>query len=234
MKKNYFVTALFALFVFTTSCETEPVDPYLSGINNPVLNPSSSDYFPRELNNVWKYKTNGILDSTEISIANSSVIGSGAWYNLSGDLFLPKNHSASSFVRKVEGDYYIRLENLTSPTTIQTPYEVIILKENAQTGETWNQEITNTISYTEQNIADVPQRIKIENTIVAKDVAMTINGVRYNSVVNVSSRFSDGSNNTYKYTINTWFEKGVGVVRQVLTNEDDYTVTKVLQDYTIN
>ena len=234
MKKNYFVAALFALFAFTTSCETEPVDPYLTGINNPVLNPSNTDYFPREINNFWHYKTNGILDSLEVTIANSSVIGNGAWYNLSGELFLPKDHKASTFLRKVEGDYYLRFENLITPTTAQTPYELIILKENVAEGDTWTQEITNSISYTEQEIADVPQRIKIENTVVSKNVAMTINGVRYNNVVYVSSTYTDGGNNTYKYTINTWFEKGVGIVRQVVTNNDNYTATKVLQDYIIN
>lgn len=234
MKKNYFIAALFALFALTTSCETEPVDPYLSGINNPVLNPSNTDYFPREINNEWHYKTNGILDSLGIAIANSTIIGNGAWYNLSGQLFLPQEHKASTFLRKVEGDYYLRFENLISSTSIQSPFELIIIKENLGVGETWTQEFNNTISYTDLNVLDVPQRTKVVNTVVSKDIAMNINGVRYNSILYISSVYSDAGNNTYKYTINTWFEKGVGVVRQVVTNEDDYTLTKVLQDYTIN
>nr|WP_317630724.1 hypothetical protein [uncultured Flavobacterium sp.] len=234
MNKNYFIAAICALFAFTTSCETEPVDPYISGIHNPVLNPSSTDYLPRELNNEWHYKTNGVLETAPYKISGSANIEAGAWYIFDGSLFLPKNTTADSFLRKVENDYYLRFENVVGENTTQTPYEVLVLKENLLTGETWNQEVNNHISYTELNLNDVPQRTRIENKVIAKDVAMTINGVRYEKVVNIEAKYFDASDNTYLYTISTWFAKEVGVARQLITNGNDFSQTKVLQDYIVN
>lgn len=239
MNKIKILAFLLAALPFV-SCETEPVDPYLSGAFDSEVVTSFDDYFPRNTNNVWRYKTNGRLDSTSVVMSGAVPYEDAMWFKMNHGFDALQPENAENLVKRIEDDYLFVTapvtvtERTTSLKFIISSYKYLILKENLAQGATWNQTVNYKYSPFGFEMPEVDKKFLVESTIIEKNIPVTVNGNRYENVIHVKHVFKDFYSQDLIMQQSFWLAKGVGVIRTLSEYENGTTTTKVLDSYTVN
>ena len=172
--------------------------------------PVSEDYFPMAAGNIWNYSSN-----TTLNITSTASIAGNNYYKLgSAGFFLQDGHTSDSYLRKTEGDYFVRIENenynLEGYSVNIDLIEYTILKDHLSEGESWEE--THSINYTYVVAGQEYEQegaIVVEGIIVAKDVSAQVNGETYTDVIKVKM-----TRQTLLGQVNTdiWYAKNIGVI----------------------
>ena len=249
MKKIKLLSIFLVLFsaISFTSCDSESIDPELSGVDNGSDNGgnddggsddggnnnggTSGDYWPMALNNKWVFNSNGLEEEMKI-IGTQSVNGT-SYYKLN-QLFSSVGMvgSATTLLRKNNGSYSVRIGVVIpgtqgGPTITISPYEFIILKDNLAVGQTWTQNVTQTTSYSIPGIPTNEMVVNYTGTILDKDATITVNGDTYTNVIKskLVQTYTGGS-----MTTNYWFAKNVGPVNAESTTTGGVNSTLISYD----
>lgn len=256
IKSLSFFLMLFSVITFV-SCETEPVDPVLSGGLNEGENPgtdpgtdpgtSQGDYWPMAINNQWVFSENGeTLDPMKIT--GTENVGGNSYFKI--DQFFTNagtselTGSAVMLLRKNGGDYSVRVSvNIPDQEGVSitvTPFEFSFLKDNLAAGESWTQTVTQTTTTVipgfPMEIPPVNLTLKFTGTIVEKNATAQINGVTYTDVIKV--KLLQETEPTMgmpaaSVTTNLWFSKNVGPIKSVSV-EEGFENNQELKSYILN
>lgn len=237
MKSIKSILTLFVLtLAFTTvSCDNEPVDPALdlsSGGGS-----SSGDYWPAAINNEW------IMERDGVALDPLKIIGTGNFGGQTYYKFAPQSGSGSStsgtvttWLNKNNGIYKLKTDDINVNaggfSGTQTGYEFIILKDNIAVGQSWTGTYTTTTTYT--GIPSITLTTNYTGTILAKNVAATVDGETYNDVIKVSIVLNTTMAGAPATIVNTeyWFAKNVGVIKSI-SNDAGNSYESILIDYTL-
>lgn len=237
MKSIKSILTLFVLtLAFTTvSCDNEPVDPALdlsSGGGS-----SSGDYWPAAINNEW------IMERDGVALDPLKIIGTGNFGGQTYYKFAPQSGSGSStsgtvttWLNKNNGIYKLKTDDINVNaggfSGTQTGYEFIILKDNIAVGQSWTGTYTTTTTYT--GIPSITLTTNYTGTILAKNVAATVDGETYNDVIKVSIVLNTTMAGAPATIVNTeyWFAKNVGVIKSI-SNDAGNSYESILVDYTL-
>lgn len=244
MKKiSTLLTVVFSLLLFV-SCNVEPLDPSLSVDNGSGSGntggggTSSGDYWPTTINNEWTFEQNGVAQPP-MKIINSSTIGGALYYEFGAQSGSGGGASASSVTTRLNkngGNYNLKTDDLNinagGLTGTQTGYTMILLKDNIAVGQTWTGNYTQTTTYT--GIPAIAITTNYTGTILAKNVAETVNGETFTDVIKTNIRQESNFSGTVS-TVNTeyWFAKNVGPIKTITTSGGT-NYESILIDYLIN
>jgi hypothetical protein len=240
--KNFKIFSIIALLSITfTSCTSadESVDPTAAaaliaangngGGSTGGGTTITGDYWPAAVNNQWIYKLNGTAQPPT-KIASIDVINGLSYYT-----FAPQTGtggsgtvaSATSRLRKLNGDYFIKLEDVTTaangatPSAITTGHTELFFKDYLPVGGIWNESYTQTTTYNNPSFPVLSTTDNIVNTILEKGTTVVVNGITYSNIIKfkrdetVTNPFSP----TPSITSTTyWLSKNIGVVKQVSTS----------------
>lgn len=256
MKKiSFLALAVFALSFY--SCNVEPVDP--AALANAANNPggggngggnngggggsgSTGDYYPAALNNQWRYKTNGVLDTDPMKIVQVVNTGGVTVYKFNPQnptTSLGNTSSTTLSLKKINGDYIYIVDGTTvgagTPTGYTaTGFEYTVLKDYLNVGQTWTGTYSQVIDYNDPNFPDITQVANYTGEILGKDLTITVNGQTYPNVIHMKL--------SQEYTIlgmpigatetEVWYAKNVGPVKSELLGLTSYT--KELDSYILN
>lgn len=218
------------------SCDNEPIDSAIdltdlnddgSGNGNGNGNGNSTgDYWPTALNNQWTYKRDGVLQAPSKMISINAINGN-TYYTF--DSFMAQSGQATisptTRVRKNSGDYYYKLDdfNITlggGLTGVQTGFEMIILKDYLNVGQTWTGNYSQTTTYNNPIIPTISQNVSFVGTILEKDITITVNGETFPNVIKmrlVQDYDYPASSGLPDITVTNeyWFAKDVGIVKAI-------------------
>lgn len=209
MKKfTHFVATTLLLLVFVlTSCSKDEA----AAVDEPG-GVSTGDYWPTAINNTWVLDENGTTSTMKMI---STDVFNGATYYKFDKLFGSvgvTSVSASVWLRKTNGNYYIKVGDTTVDygglTGTQTGYEYIFLKDYLDVNQSWGGTYSVKTSYT--GYPTVTTTIKYTSTIIERDATLTVNGKVYSSVIKVKSILeSTGIKNEIFY----WMAKDIGFIK---------------------
>ena len=237
MKSIKSILTLFVLtLAFTTvSCDNEPVDPALD--LSAGGGSSSGDYWPAAINNEW------IMERDGVALDPLKIIGTGNFGGQTYYKFAPQSGSGSStsgtvttWLNKNNGIYKLKTDDINVNaggfSGTQTGYEFIILKDNIDVGQSWTGTYTTTTTYT--GIPSITLTTNYTGTILAKNVAATVDGETYNDVIKVSIVLNTTMAGAPATIVNTeyWFAKNVGVIKSI-SNDAGNSYESILVDYTL-
>lgn len=237
MKSIKSILTLFVLtLAFTTvSCDNEPVDPALD--LSAGGGSSSGDYWPAAINNEW------IMERDGVALDPLKIIGTGNFGGQTYYKFAPQSGSGSStsgtvttWLNKNNGIYKLKTDDINVNaggfSGTQTGYEFIILKDNIAVGQSWTGTYTTTTTYT--GIPSITLTTNYTGTILAKNVAATVDGETYNDVIKVSIVLNTTMAGAPATIVNTeyWFAKNVGVIKSI-SNDAGNSYESILVDYTL-
>lgn len=266
-KNYFLVTVLLLIFSASfTSCDSEPVDTQLVDTentpgpgNNNGNDGSGSDttgsYWPMAVNNEWKYtSTYPGQEEVNMKISGTQTIDGILYYKYEDFITaapsmpsmpsMPENFSASSttYTRKNNNDYNVRVSFSTTadpgmPSMSFSQAEYAILKDNLAVGQSWTQQVQQTISFdmpddmpTDPDFPDmqnITNTITITGTIMEKSATAVLDNVSYNDVIKVKLvQSAMGTGGTSYF----WFVKGKGIMKVI--NEDMDNGNDI--DYKIN
>lgn len=248
MKKISTFSMFILTFALIISCNIEPLDPSIptdsgSGSENTgggsgTGGTTSGDYWPTTINNEWTFEQNGVTQSP-IKITNSSTIGGALYYEFSPQTGSGAGSSSSSVTTRLNkngGSYNLKTDDFNIDagglTGTQTGYTIILLKDNIAVGETWTGSYTQTTTYT--GIPSIIMTTNYTGTILAKNVAATVNGETFSDVIKTNiHQESNFSGSTSSIDTEYWFAKNVGPIKTVTTSGGTI-YESILIDYIIN
>ncbi|HVZ57842.1 MAG TPA: hypothetical protein VG870_14380, partial [Chitinophagaceae bacterium] len=183
---------------------------------------SSGDYFPRTVNSNWSYQYDGNPnDSLFITVISPTVTVGGNTYSVfiqTADA--TKGYDSSGDYRRNGGDYYewTDVGSFLGFSGSQWS-EVNFLKDNLAAGGTWtSQGYTGSV----QGVGTVT--IRLRNTILQKDVPVTVNSIRFDSTIVVEQRLEQNSGGNWVDlsqavgSLRSYYAKNIGLVQQELYN----------------
>ncbi|MFY7988249.1 MAG: hypothetical protein ACOVNP_05145 [Flavobacterium sp.] len=236
MKSIKSIVALFVLsLAFTTvSCDNEPVDPALEIGGG---GSSTGDYWPTAINNEW------LMERDAVALDPLKIVGTGNFGGQTYYKFAPQSGSGTStsgtvtnWLNKSNGVYKLKTDDINVNaggfSGTQTGYEFIILKDNIAVGQSWTGTYTSTTTYT--GIPSITLTTNYTGTILAKNVAATVDGETYNDVIKVSFVQNTTMAGAPATVVNTeyWFAKNVGVIKSI-SNDAGNSYESILVDYTL-
>lgn len=242
MKFIKFITVFFFASLLITSCETEPVDTGSIPDNGGTTGGTTTgDYWPTAINNQWVFKMDGVLQSP-MKMISTNTINANTYYTFNAQLGTGMGTTISGVqrLRKLNGNYYIKMENLTSPAQgpipgfTMTGYETIILKDNLPVGGTWTDKYSQTTTYTDPIFPVISLDFDILATVMEKNSSITIAGHKYTDVIKIKyiqkvSMVGQTANVTTSYY---WYSKNVGPIK--MTSETGgQTVVQELDSYIV-
>jgi len=172
-------------------------------------NNGNFDFWPRAIGNSWTYNTAQFGQQTYL-ISDQQPIN-GIDYYVFEDLF-----GFPSWLRKSGVDYLLRAEangNITGYQYSSTPFTVNMIKEDAAIGETWESNVTYTISFVaETGFPDLPDTTVDANytfEMIERDISRTVEGVTYNDVIHIETRvIGQGQTSVVQY----YYANNVGMI----------------------
>ncbi|PWA04735.1 BF2992 family fimbrillin-A clan protein [Flavobacterium psychrotolerans] len=229
MRKIKLITTLLLFFaaLSITSCSDEPIDPSIN--LNTGGGSSTGDFWPTAINNEWVFKLNGNVQES-MKIVSMNTLGNNTYYTFNK---VSGSASGTQRIRKSNGDYYLKMEDVSTAGATTTGSETILLKDYLLVGGTWNDSYVQTTTYS--GIPPIALNVSTVSTIIEKDATLSINGKTYNNVIKIKriqtvSGISSPSSSTTSYY---WFAKDVGPVK--MTNEfNSQVTTQELFSYKLN
>lgn len=172
-------------------------------------NNSNTDFWPRAIGNSWTYNTAQFGQQT-YQITSLETID-GQEYYVFEDLF-----GFPSWLRKSGVNYLLRAEAEGSVPGYQfssTPFTVNMIKEDATINETWESNVTYTISYVaEPGFPDAPDTtVSATYTfeMIERDISRTVEGVSFDDVIHIEARVNgQGQSSVVQY----YYANNVGMI----------------------
>lgn len=182
---------------------------------------TADDYWPRAIGNSWTFNT--INNEVEAyTIVGTETLDGNEYYTFD-DLF-----DAPSWLRKNGTDYYVRAlfsGEVGGIAFTSTPFEVKMIKDDAIVGETWQSEVSYTISY-DGGIPDVDVDATYDFEMIERDISRTVEGVNYTNVIHIETVVNAiGTIVTVQY----YYAKDIGMIEYITD-----TGTASLMEYTLN
>ncbi|QRM90490.1 hypothetical protein FG167_15025 [Lacinutrix sp. WUR7] len=193
----------------------------IDGLDCDTVVGSDADYWPRAIGNSWTY--NGLNGEIETyTILNTETIDGNEYYAFD-ELF-----DTPSWLRKSGTSYYVRSIVSGEVGGIEftsTPIELKMIKDDAVVGETWQSEVSYTITYSGA-IPDVDVVATYDYEMMERNISRTVEGVDYTDVIHIENVVSAvGSVVTVQY----YYAKDVGMI-EYITDAGTATLT----DYSLN
>lgn len=190
----------------------------------PVGAPSGDDYWPRAINNQWVFAVNNV-NQDPMKIISTDVIGGNTYYT-----FQQTGGSASATLRLRKsnaGDYYLRMEEVTTAGGTTTGNETIILKDYESVGSTWTNNYLQTTTYV--GLPPIDLSVSVVSTIMEKNASITVNGETFNNVIVVKRVMTTTGVGfpTSTVTSTYWFSNHIGPVK-ITTVSDSGTTDQLL------
>ncbi|HWS60739.1 MAG TPA: hypothetical protein VN182_07400 [Flavobacterium sp.] len=238
MKFIKFITVFFFASVLLTSCEIEPVDS--SSLPENGGGTSTGDYWPTAINNQWVFKMDGVLQSP-MKMISINTISSNTYYTFNeiAATGIGSTISGVQRLRKLNGDYYIKMESLSSPAQgpipgfTMTGYETIILKDYIPVGGTWTDKYSQTTTYTDPNFPVITLDFDIVATVMEKNSSITVAGRNYTDVIKI--KYIQKVTMVGQTTVATsyyWYSKNVGPIKMT-TETGGQTTVQELDSYIV-
>lgn len=238
MKFIKFITVFFFASVLLTSCEIEPVDSSILSENGGGT--TTGDYWPTAINNQWVFKMDGVLQSP-MKMVSINTISANTYYTFNeiAGTGLGLTVSGIQRLRKSNGDYYIKMENLSSPALgpipgfTMTGYETIMLKDYIPVGGTWTDKYSQTTTYTDPNFPVISLDFDILATVMEKNSSITIAGHNYTDVIKI--KYIQKITMVGQTTVATsyyWYSKNVGPIKMT-TETGGQTTVQELDSYIV-
>ncbi|WP_456315348.1 hypothetical protein [Pseudomonas shirazensis] len=208
--------ALVALFMSTSlfvSCSNDSDNP-----NEETPEASSGDYWPTAVGNKWVLDQNG-------SAVNMNIIGSE---KINGDTYFKFDQlagtsqqaagTATAWIKKVEGDYYIKLGdivyNAEGITGKITGYEFILFKDYLEVNKTWTGSYSQETSFNIPNFPTLKVVVNYTGTILERGATATVKNVTYKDVIKFKLRLdAKTEGQTSSSEVEYWISKNVGVIK---------------------
>ena len=238
MKFIKFITVFFFASVLLTSCEIEPVDS--SSLPENGGGTSTGDYWPTAINNQWVFKMDGVLQSP-MKMISINTISANTYYTFNeiAATGIGSTISGVQRLRKLNGDYYIKMESLSSPAQgpipgfTMTGYETIILKDYIPVGGTWTDKYSQTTTYTDPNFPVITLDFDIVATVMEKNSSITVAGRNYTDVIKI--KYIQKVTMVGQTTVATsyyWYSKNVGPIKMT-TETGGQTTVQELDSYIV-
>lgn len=232
-KQRFFLRLILISALFTiASCSDEPVDSVLAaqldeynsnnsgGNNNGGAVTATGDYLPLALNNVWNYQINNATTIKDYKINAIESIEGMTYYRLnhaitSLDNPLISESDVTVHLRKLNGVYYQRTyvhstATATSPGITIDPFELIILKDFMNVGESFTQTVNTNVTTTFMGVTTTSvQPATYVIKMIARDLTITIGSTTYTNVIETKTTDESGG---YSYD---WFSKDIGWIKSV-------------------
>lgn len=236
-KFQFLILPLIIIATFClNSCEIEPLDPALIKTNPiPGTGTTTGDYWPTAIDNQWVFKIDGVLQNP-MKMISINAISANTYYtfNQQSGNGLGFTVSGIQRLRKSNGDYYIKMENLSSPAQgiipgfTMTGYETIILKDYIPVGGTWTDKYSQTTTYSDPNFPVVALDFDIVATVMEKNSSITIAGHKYTDVIKIKyiqnvTMIGQTSTVTSYY----WYSKNVGPIKMTSDSGGQTTVQEL-------
>lgn len=243
MKFIKFITVFFFASLLITSCEIEPVDVSSTTPTVPTTpggGTSSGDYWPTAVNNQWVFKMDGVLQSP-MKMISTNTINANTYYTFNEQVGTGIGTTISGVqrLRKLNGNYYLKMENLSSPAQgpipgfTMTGYETIILKDYLSVGGTWTDKYSQTTSYTDPNFPVISLDFDILATVMEKNSSITIAGHKYTDVIKIKYiQKVTMAGQTTTVTSYYWYSKNVGPIKMT-TETGGQTVVQELDSFIV-
>src|SRR5690606_6923370 len=156
-------------------------------------------------------------------------------YKLTDGFFQLEGHTSDSYVRKSDGNYYLRVENenynYEGYDVTVGALEYTILKDYLNEGDTWEEVLTVNYLYVlvGQEFEQTGSAV-ISNTILAKDVTVQVSGTTYTDVIKVKTTNATMLGQTQT---EIWYSKGFGIIYHHAIGPG-FINTNSLTSYTLN
>nr|WP_294922069.1 hypothetical protein [uncultured Flavobacterium sp.] len=215
LKKNVF-TLLIVTGLVLTSCSNDHS-------NENTAEESTGDYWPTAVNNQWVLDQNG-TEST-MKILSSEKVNDDTYFkfNQLTGASSEIEGSASASIKKVKGDYYIKIDQVDysgeGSTGKITGYEYIFFKDYLKVNETWTGNYTQETSFNIPEFPTVKITVNYTGTILERGATATIKTVTYKDVIKFKLR-QEAKTNGQSSIADTeyWIAKDVGVIKMVSGN----------------
>lgn len=201
---------------------------------------SSGDYLPLAVGNIWNYTNNGVFE-----LGDLQVIDGIDFYRATNTFFMGNDLTflwpgLEEYVGKQGSNYYVKVSSeANSPAPVE-PFQIIILKDNLNQGESWTD--TFSLPFVDED-GEIIFNVTINNVIKDKDISYTVNGVTYQNVIKVRSTnkadlIYNGipiGDSEVSYT-DMWFAKDVGIIKSISSDDDPEWEDEIheLIDYNLN
>lgn len=240
MKKlSLFILALTS-FLFSSCGDNEPLDDVLAGQVSSGSSgnggTSTGDYWPATVGNWWQYSQNGVTQDP-VEVIGTDTFNSATYYELgsqsgNGNIF---SGDTSMWLNKNGGFYNIKIGDISFSgggiSGTVTGYELIVLKDNIATGESWTGSFTQSYTYT--GLPSTTQTTNYTGTILEKDVTVTVDGETYTNVIKSQVTMSvDFSGTTTTTSTEYWFALDIGPVKTISVAQGS-TTESILTSYAI-
>ncbi|MBC7605434.1 MAG: hypothetical protein H7199_00525 [Burkholderiales bacterium] len=195
-------------FYVRSNC-TDGNSTWVGPVNVPAIGNVAGDYWPTAINNQWVFDLNGATQAP-LKIVSSDIVAGNTYYT-----FQPIVGPASATVRirKVNGDYYYRTEDVVTAGAVTSGSETIILKDYLPVNGSWTNSFSQTTTFV--SIPPVVINISIVSTILEKNSTVTVNGQNYTNVIKVK-RVQTATGASIPVSTTTgfyWYAKDIGPVK---------------------
>lgn len=186
--------------VLLPSCK-KGANEHLDEHNNPV-----SDYMPTKAGSWWLYGSNDGSITRRVATGRDSVKLDRS-YNYYENTDTVTQYFKPEYFGK-NGDNFLMLVDLDGSATQYM--NVVVNKDNAQIGDTWDN--TGDMTY-----SGITFNLMAEGEVTAVGTTMTINGHTYSDVIEINNKLKAKPVISPVYTdcgtAKAWFKKGVGIIK---------------------
>jgi hypothetical protein len=185
-------------------------------VTPPVPLPIFRDYFPTTIGSNWAYDLAGVTDTLHVDASPKDSVISGTtyrvFYGVRGTV------KDTSLYSKTGNDYY-RYTSLDF-NSINMP--LLFLKDNQPVVTQWESSIANTM------YNGIPTQVKMRYTLLAVNVARTVNGNVFDSVIQVQNDLQYKVVGTFQtaQTFNTYYAKNVGLIEFSIPGSYSQTIRR--------
>lgn len=207
--------ALLTLFVSTslfTSCSSD------SGSDDSTPENSQADYWPTAVGNQWVFSQSGT--DTSMKIVSSQKVNNDTYYKFD-KLFVSSSSeiggSASASIKKVQGGYYIKLDDINITANgfsgKISGYEFLFFKDYLDVNKTWEGTYVQETTYA--GLGTIKTTTKYTGTILEKGITTVVKNTTYKDVIRFKLKLETSleGQSAGSTEAEYWIAKGVGVVK---------------------
>jgi hypothetical protein len=210
--KSLMLTTLFVSTTLFTSCSSD------SGSDDTAPENSQGDYWPAAVGNQWVFSQNGT--ETSMKIVSSQKVNNDTYFKFD-KLFVSSSSevagSASASIKKVQGDYFIKLDDINVSANgfsgKISGYEFIFFKDYLDVNKTWTGTYTQETTYT--GFGTIKTTTKYTGTILEKGITTVVKNVTHKDVIRFKLKLETSleGQSAGSTEAEYWIAKGVGVIK---------------------
>lgn len=210
--KSLALMTLFVSATLFTSCSSD------SGNDDQSSGDLQGDYWPTAVGNQWVLNQGGA--ETTMKILSAENIKGETYFKF--DKFLissssPVAGSASAYIKKVKGDYFIKLDDINITANgfsgKISGYEFVFFKDYLDANKTWTGTYVQETTYT--GLGTIKTTTKYTGTIVEKGLTVTVKGVSHKDVIRFKLKLETSleGQSAGSTEAEYWIAKGVGIIK---------------------